>query len=71
MPEISRQPCIDCVTWLLVIILTQTYNEKKQMGQKKYKMQSEKKRNSRKYNVVAKTCAQGKEKFTEKSDDAK
>lgn len=31
---ISRQPNMDSVTWLLVIIIVQVYNEKEQAGQK-------------------------------------
>lgn len=31
--EISRQPSIDCVTWLLVVPLMQIYNEKEHRGQ--------------------------------------
>ena len=33
--EISKQACIDSVVWLLVFILTQIYNEKKQAEQEK------------------------------------
>ena len=48
--EISRQPSIDSVTWLLVIILVQVYIEKEQMGQSVY---FGNKKRTRKFNVGA------------------
>jgi hypothetical protein len=38
LAEISKQLIIDCVIWLLVMTVIQTYNEKKQAKQEKYKI---------------------------------
>jgi len=35
LAEISRQPSIECIAWLLVAILMQIYNEKEQVEQEK------------------------------------
>lgn len=54
--EILRQPSIDCVLWLLMVILTQTYKKKEQVGKKEIQcVQFEKKKNIRECHVGAKT----------------
>ena len=72
--EISRQPSIHCVLWLLVVSVMQMYNEKQTKKQKqktstkKYKMHSLREQGSiRKYSE-AKCSAQGHKMFKEKPD---
>lgn len=66
--EISKPSSIDCVTWLLVAILMQIYNEEEQVDQDHIqKVQFEKKRSPRLCNIV-KSCVQGDKKFKEKPD---
>lgn len=58
--EISRQSSVDRVMWLLVITLTQTYNEEGQAGQREtHSGQLEEKRSTREFNVGAKSSASG------------
>ena len=60
LEEISRQPSIDCVLWLLVVSLTQIYHGKEQVGQRETQRgQLEEQKNTRKCNIGAKSCAQG------------
>ena len=65
--KILKQPGIDTVVWLLVIILTQFYNVKEQNGQREIQNQQFEKKITRKHNGY-KTCAQGYKKFKEKPD---
>ena len=53
--EISKQPSIDSVMWLLVLTLIEIYKEKEQAEQGKI---FEEKRSTRKWNG-AKSCVQG------------
>ena len=55
--EISRQPSVDSVAWLLVVTFMQIYNEKEQAGQGKMQdVQFEEKRGTRECKG-AKSCA--------------
>lgn len=57
--ETSRQPNINCVVWLLVLTLMQTYNVKKQARQReRQNVQFEEKRSTTKCSG-AKSSAQG------------
>lgn len=65
--EISRQPNIDSVLQLLVIILMQIYCKKKQAEHKEIKtIQFEEKKNIRQFNVGARSYTQRYEKFRER-----
>ena len=67
--EISGCSGIDLVMWLLVVTLTQIYNEKKQAEQEKLQnVFSEEKRNTGKCNR-AKFCTEGDKQFKEKPND--
>lgn len=60
LEEISRQPSIDRVLWLLVVSLTQIYSREEQAGQRETQRgQLEERKNARKCNIGAKSCAQG------------
>jgi hypothetical protein len=62
LAEISRQPNIYSVIWLLVITCMQIYNVNKQMGQKETpNEQFEEKKGTRGSNVGAKTWAEREE----------
>ena len=55
--EISRQPTIDSVPWLLVITSTWVYNAKEQAGQREIQnVQFEEKDNTGEFNVTANAC---------------
>ena len=57
--EISKQPSIDSVVWLLVLTLMKMYNEKEQAEQGKIQnVQFEEKRGTRTLSG-AKSCVQG------------
>lgn len=68
MEEISKQPNIDSVAWLLVITLMQDYNEKEQLGEKIYKMNSLKGRVPENFHVGAQACAEEDKMIKEMSD---
>ena len=46
--EISKQPSIDSVVWLLVVTLMKIYNEKEQVGQMKIQNEQIEKKGTRK-----------------------
>lgn len=60
--EISRQPKTDCVTWLLVITLTQITMKLSKGATRRQSAQFEGKRSTGKCNAGTKSCVQGKEK---------
>lgn len=64
--KISSQLRIDSVTWLLVIILLQIYNEKDQAGP--IEIQNARVEEKKNCNVGAKSYAQADKKFKEMSD---
>lgn len=51
--EMSRQLCIDCVEWLLIVTLRKIHREKEQFTQRQIgHVQIEEKRNTKKKNVA-------------------
>lgn len=67
--KISRLPGTDRIIWLLVSTLAQVCNEKEQVGQKEIQnVQFVGKKNTRRCNVGAKSCAKGDKKFKERPD---
>lgn len=68
LAEMSRQPSIDCVLWLLVVTVRQLYNEKEQAAQReRWNIPFEENRSTRKCNG-AESSAQADEDFKEKLD---